>query len=271
MNAKVANASLGAAGTSTTLDNAIKSKPNTLYVVTAGNDGTNNDTSPRTPCNPATTPDAANKICVAATDSSDALAGFSNFGAVNVDLAAPGVDILSTVPTTKTVFTDDFETPIAGRWTTNDAGQTGTPRWARTTLFSTSPTHSITDSPAGNYVANQDNWARNTTGFNLTGGSQLQGSRPRRRSTPRTASTTSPSSSRRTPANAASWQQTFLFNGAGQGRVTADVPAAFNGQTGVFVRFRLDSDGTIQDDGVYVDDVAVKCFISTFDATSYEF
>ena len=39
MNAKVANVSLGGAGTSTTLDNAIKSKPNTLYAVAAGNDG----------------------------------------------------------------------------------------------------------------------------------------------------------------------------------------------------------------------------------------
>ncbi len=120
MNAKAANASLSVSGTSTTLDTAIKSRPNTLYVVTAGDTGTNNDTAPRSPCNPATTPDAANKVCVAATDSSDALASFSSFGAVNVDLAAPGVDILSTVPTTKTVFTDNFETPIraAGRRTT---------------------------------------------------------------------------------------------------------------------------------------------------------
>ena len=56
MNAKVANVSVGFAGTSATLDNAIKSRPNTLYVVAAGNDGVNNDTSPHTPCNPATAP-----------------------------------------------------------------------------------------------------------------------------------------------------------------------------------------------------------------------
>jgi subtilisin family serine protease len=270
MNAKAANASLSVSGTSTTLDTAIKSRPNTLYVVTAGNTGTNNDSAPRSPCNPATTPDAANKICVAATDSSDALAGFSSFGAVNVDLAAPGVDILSTVPTTKTVFTDNFETPIAGRWTTNDAGQTGTPRWARTTLFSTSPTHSITDSPAGNYVANQDNWARNTTGFNLTGGSNCKATAQAKIDTENNFDDFTVEFTR-TPANAASWQPMFLFNGTGQGTVTAFVPPAFNGQTGVFVRFRLDSDSSFQSDGVYVDDVAVKCFISTFDATSYEF
>ncbi len=269
MNAKVANASLGAPGTSATYDNAIKGKPNTLFVVSAGNDGVNNDTSPHRPCNPATTPDAANKICVAATDSSDALAAFSNFGAVNVDLAAPGVDILSTLPT-KTVFSDDFETAIAGRWTTNDAGQTGTPRWARTTLFSTSPTHSLTDSPAGNYVANQDNWARNTTGFNLTGGSNCKVTAQAKIDTEDNFDDFTVEFTR-TPANAASWQSAFLFNGTAQGRVTANVPAAFNGQTGVFVRFRLDSDGTVQDDGVYIDDVAVKCFTNSLDATSYGF
>src|SRR5207248_9837208 len=37
-----------------------------------------------------------NEICVAATDSHDSLASFSNFGST-VDLAAPGQGILSTV------------------------------------------------------------------------------------------------------------------------------------------------------------------------------
>jgi subtilisin family serine protease len=269
MNAKVANASLGFAGTSATLDDAIKSQPNTLYVVAAGNDGVNNDTSPHTPCNPATTPDAANKICVAATDSSDALASFSNFGAVNVDLAAPGVSILSTVPT-KTVFSDDFETAITGRWTTNDAGQTGTRRWGRTTLFSTSPSHSLTDSPGGNYVNNQDNWARNTTGFNLTGGSHCKVTAQAKIDTEDNFDTFTIEATR-TPAVAASWQTVFAFNGAGTGSVTADLPAAFDGQTGVFVRFRLNSDGSNTKDGAYVDDVAVKCRTNGFNATSYAF
>ena len=35
-------------------------------------------------------------VSVAATDASDQLAAFSNFGATSVDLAAPGTDILST-------------------------------------------------------------------------------------------------------------------------------------------------------------------------------
>ena len=59
----------------------------------AGNDATNNDLIPQYPASY----DVPNVISVAATDSNDDLAGFSNYGATSVDLAAPGVDILSTV------------------------------------------------------------------------------------------------------------------------------------------------------------------------------
>ena len=51
----------------------------------------------------------------------------------------------------------------------------------------------------------------------------------------------------------------------------SNLPAAFDGQTGVFVRFRLNSDGSNTDDGAYVDDVAVKCRTNGFNATSYGF
>ncbi len=64
------------------------------FVVAAGNSSANVDTSPTYPCSY----DLASIICVAATDHNDALASFSNFGAVGVDLGAPGVDILSTLP-----------------------------------------------------------------------------------------------------------------------------------------------------------------------------
>src|SRR5439155_4940414 len=56
-----------------------------LFVVAAGNSATSNDATPSYPCSYHT----ANEICVAATDSHDGLASFSNFGS-SVDLAAPG-------------------------------------------------------------------------------------------------------------------------------------------------------------------------------------
>ena len=274
MNARVANVSVGLVGTSATLDSAINSNPSTLYVVAAGNAGVDNDTSPHTPCSPAAAPDPANKICVAATNSSDALAGFSNFGAVDVDLAAPGVNILSTVPT-QTIFSDDFEAPIGGRWRNNDAGQSGNRRWERTSLFSTSPSHALTDSDGGTvaaptrYVANQNNWARNTTGFNLTGGSSCRLAAQVKIDTEDDFDWFTIEATR-SPGMAGSWQELFAFSGAGTGLASADL-SAFDDRTGVFVRFRLDSDGSRQDDGAYVDDVAVKCRMNGFDATSYAF
>jgi subtilisin family serine protease len=64
-----------------------------LFVAAAGNAASNNDTTPFYPCSYR----AANEICVAANDRTDSLAGFSNYGASSVDLAAPGAGIVSTV------------------------------------------------------------------------------------------------------------------------------------------------------------------------------
>ena len=92
---RIVNASLGSDGITTAERLAIREHPGTLYVVAAGNDGENVDVTPHYPC--AYT--EANVLCVGATDSSDAIASFSNYGANAVDLFAPGVDIVSTYPT----------------------------------------------------------------------------------------------------------------------------------------------------------------------------
>src|SRR3982750_1744227 len=60
----------------------------------AGN-GNPEGTPVATPSYPAACPGA---IGVAATDSSDEPASFSNYGAPDVDVSAPGVDVLSTLP-----------------------------------------------------------------------------------------------------------------------------------------------------------------------------
>lgn len=69
-------------------------KNNVLVVAAAGNEANDNDANP---VYPASFP-FSNIISVAASDSGDALAAFSNYGAQSVDIAAPGVNILSTVP-----------------------------------------------------------------------------------------------------------------------------------------------------------------------------
>jgi subtilisin family serine protease len=66
-----------------------------LLVAAAGNNGTDND-GPATAFYPSSF-DCENIISVAASNQADELCDFSNYGALSVDLAAPGIDILSTV------------------------------------------------------------------------------------------------------------------------------------------------------------------------------
>lgn len=92
MGAKVVNMSFGAYGASQTLQNAINQAKTPVLCAAAGNDGRNNDIYQHFPSNYTN----ANLIAVAATNQSDRLASFSNFGASSVDVAAPGVNIVST-------------------------------------------------------------------------------------------------------------------------------------------------------------------------------
>jgi|GEM_PF-1803897 len=65
-----------------------------LFVVAAGNEGIDIDKNPKYPASYT----SENMIKVAAVDSRGYLAKFSNYGFRHVDVAAPGVSILSTVP-----------------------------------------------------------------------------------------------------------------------------------------------------------------------------
>lgn len=115
--ARVANMSLGGAEPLPQTEvNALAANPGVLFVVSAGNDGEDNDAEPHYPCNFQPQLDASppvpgaidNVVCVAATDQADGLAGFSDWGATAVDLGAPGTEVLSTYPFT-TPFAEDFE------------------------------------------------------------------------------------------------------------------------------------------------------------------
>ena len=64
-----------------------------IFVAAAGNEALNNDGP--TPMYPASY-NLSSIISVAATDQTGELAKFSNYGSISVDIAAPGVDIVST-------------------------------------------------------------------------------------------------------------------------------------------------------------------------------
>ncbi len=98
---KISNNSWGGGGSSRTLLEAINraDQAGHLFVAAAGNGGADgvgddNDATPHYP----SSYNSPNIVAVAATDGRDALAGFSNYGSTSIDLAAPGVGILSTLP-----------------------------------------------------------------------------------------------------------------------------------------------------------------------------
>ena len=109
-----ANASFGGSDYSKSVHGAIirAARSDILFVASAGNDGTNNDTTPRYPSgysslspvilDDGTVFEAAasyeNVIAVAALDSNGAKRSSSNYGQQSVDLGAPGGNILSTMP-----------------------------------------------------------------------------------------------------------------------------------------------------------------------------
>lgn len=86
--------SWGGGGFSQVMYDAIKAAGDAgiLFVAAAGNSGLNADVFPMYPA----AYDLDNIISVAAVDSGDNLAYFSNYGATSVDIAAPGVGIYST-------------------------------------------------------------------------------------------------------------------------------------------------------------------------------
>ncbi len=117
------------------------------FVAAAGNEENDNDAYPSYPASY----ELPNVISVAATDPSDQLAWYSNYGATSVDLGAPGSSILSTywlttyIPQAGDVFFDDVELGTNGWFA--DAP------WAITATTATN--HVWTDSPAGDYSDDQ--------------------------------------------------------------------------------------------------------------------
>ena len=95
--ADIVNLSLGSNQLSRSESRFIRDSDETLFVTAAGNAGSDNDSFGTYPCSYP----RANILCVAATDNKDALVAWSNYGERAVDLAAPGHQILSTIPASR--------------------------------------------------------------------------------------------------------------------------------------------------------------------------
>lgn len=107
-NARIINMSFSGPDPSQFLYESISSYPNVLFVAAAGNGGEDNlgdnNDNPLYSEYPASF-DLPNIISVAASDQDDNLTYFSNYGLTSVDVAAPGANILSTIPSFTTGVT----------------------------------------------------------------------------------------------------------------------------------------------------------------------
>ena len=286
MGARVANMSLGGAGTSTTMDAAFKhaDAANTVFVIAAGNGGSDgvgddNDTTAYQPCDPTPgTTDAPNKICVAATDNRDALGSFSNFGAVNVDLAAPGVNIDSTVPDGPPPVTENFDAATPPRFT--DKGGPGL-AWGKSSLWSFSGASSMADSPGGTvaaptqYQPDTNRILGTSSAISTAGGQDCKISAELHLQTEASSGFPAPEDrvnleGSTSPTSGFRLMDYYWGEGAtySDGKVTTNLDGydlndftwfSFSNQPAVYFRFRMQTDAEEHYDGAYIDDVRIEC------------
>ncbi|MDP9067817.1 MAG: S8 family serine peptidase [Actinomycetota bacterium] len=256
MGIDVVNASFGGTGQSTAILEAINAAPQTLFVVAAGNEGSNNDLTPQYPCSYP----AANLICVAASDKIDNLASFSNYGTTSVDLAAPGVGILSAGTAMTTAFAESFESDLTGRWSTGGANNL----WTRSV---DSVGGFLTDSPGIDYLNDTDSWAMTTNSFSLGGLSDCKLAYSLRLAIERSNDILFVEASR----DGSSWSRISAWSGSSDGawqRISDDL-SAFDGASSVYLRYRLRTNATVTAQGADLDDVAVRCQSETFTGNEF--
>ena len=260
---RIVNGSFGIPYTQS-IEDALAAAPDVLLIVSAGNEAWDADLhrDVRYPCTSA----KPNVLCVAATDRGDNLAGFSNWGAETVDLAAPGVDLLTTSLPRRQLIYDDFEAPLDGqRWTTGGTGGA----WGRTPPpkeFWFNSGWSLDDSPEGPYADDQDSWFGTAQGHDLTGHSGCF-------------------LSYHLATDLAAGDRLVVETRSGEGdwtplvehtRVTPNGRirrslAAFEGRPGLRFRFRLVTDAAGNGRGVHLDYIQIWCSEPPFRGDEYHF
>jgi subtilisin family serine protease len=272
--ARVANMSLGGTTFTQAEVNAIAANPEVLYVISAGNDGSDNDGAgapphghhypcdyqPQLDASPPVPGAVDNIVCVAATDQADELAGFSDWGATSVDIGAPGTETLSTypfiTPLEDTFSVDDFAT----KWPASGASG-GFQRSDEAPLTSFGMTDVI-GAPSANTVRETTSPA---VSLPANGGCQLNQTR------------------RVVLSGGGHYRYSVFLNGteltasepgstavAGLDRRFLDLPAEFDAGGSVQVRFRFTTGSApAAGSGVWLDDVSISCSQAVGQASGY--
>jgi subtilisin family serine protease len=260
VNVVAINASWGGTDGDPLLEDAIEAAGDAgiVFVAAAGNDGSDIDTQPTYPASY----DLPNIISVAMSDDTDSLDYSSNYGATSVDLAAPGIAIMTTVPlfnwAESPYFTEDFESEGAGApaWTAHG--------WQRTDeAYGLTPSHCWTDSPASNYpdsasldlispaIDTRAAASADLAVVEFYASVQLQEEHD----------FLYVEASDDTDLDTASWEPLGYVTGDGGWDVWYDcmvpVPREMLDSSSFRLRFRLVSDDAVNADGVHIDDVSI--------------
>lgn len=162
------NASWGGIGYNPLLKDAIKSAGDAgiAFIAAAGNSAIDNDLLPHYPSSYR----LPNLISVAAIDQNNDIAYFSNYGAGEVSLGAPGSNIYSTylgggyTPVSSDIFFDDMESGD-GNWIQGGVGD----YWQISTESYHSTNHAWSDSVGRNYYNNTDSYLAVNHDIDLSG------------------------------------------------------------------------------------------------------
>ncbi|MDF1553162.1 MAG: S8 family serine peptidase, partial [Deferrisomatales bacterium] len=268
MDARVINNSWGGGGFNQALLDAINASP-AVVVCSAGNSGADTDAVPHYP---GAYP-SPNIVTVAATDQDDGLAPFSNYGATSVDLGAPGTNIYSAAPGRRTLWADDFDDGALDGWTTGGRSSD----WGTTTLHAASGTHSLTDSPFGDYATRTNAWCRAPeVDFSSARHSQLQ-FQVRGVSEPGYDMLYVEASPNGVdwvalPIQVSGIGLVYAISGSiSEWREARVDLGALDGNDSAYVRFTFISDWSNNYDGWYLDDVAVTAASEVYDGSEYAF
>jgi subtilisin family serine protease len=151
MGARIINCSWGSSGYSRVLQSVI-ANADALFICAAGNNAQDVDAHPFYPAALG----EANIMSVAASDASDQLAWFSNYGPATVDVAAPGLSIFSLSNGRRTLWSDNFNSGYIDDWTTGGSGD----QWTVTYPPAMTAGPALAVSSPGDYASNADTWAR---------------------------------------------------------------------------------------------------------------
>ncbi|MBL9205928.1 MAG: S8 family serine peptidase [Opitutaceae bacterium] len=242
-NARIVNLSLGGGGFSLlelSMVRALRDE-GILVIASAGNDRADNDQQLFYPASY----DSANIIAVAAQDRSGGLASFSNFGRTQVDIAAPGTEILGADVSREVIYAADFRANAAG-WTTGaHPGNLSSKVW---TLLSDGK---LADNPTGtSYDPNSNTYVTSPRiAFGATG-SRLSFEAAYSLWDDRVEVSIS--------VDGLPWERLETIEGFSFGkRAFALDLARFDGRVG-YIRFTLISNGFVQGSGIQISTFTVK-------------